>query len=247
MFKFDPKPEISFSEIESEAKLDGYQANGPTGPGLPNAILRVKQIHTEYRNQQLERAQSELHDIQESVDTERAKIGTDGVKNVFLSNSPLLQDFNLANIKQTLTTKKENYIQRNLDLIKFKKFHGLAMMPIRHNKNMSGTYWFLGFLLVGEATLNAFNFIAIVGLFVAYTLSLSQALTNILTCYLVGANVVCRAIYNKGVKKVLYGVLFILHVVFIVWLNLALGLSIDHLPRQVLWLLIWSLKHSRWL
>ena len=159
MFRFNLKPEISFPEIEAEAKLDGHRTNGPTGPGLPNAISRVKQIHKEYRNQQLERAQSELHNIQESVDTARAKIGTDGVKNVFLSNSPLLQDFNLANIKQTLTTKKENYIQRNLDLIKFKTFYGLAMMPIRHNKNMSGTYWFLGFLLVGEATMNAFNFI----------------------------------------------------------------------------------------
>jgi len=224
MFGFDSKPEINFSKIEQEASLDGHNSNVPSVGGLPNSISQVKNSSSIYRDKQLDRAQSELHNIQESVDTELGKIKESGVKNAFLVRLTHLLAFNMEQVSLEINQKKQDFNQRNLDFIKFRKLHQLGMMPIRADRTMSGTYALIVILLIIEASMNAMAFKEIGGLLVAYTLSFSQAVVNILTCYIVGSRILGGVFYKKGGVRALYGAIFMFHVVFIVWLNLALGL-----------------------
>ncbi len=224
MFSFDSKPEINFAKIEQEASLDGHNSNIPTDGGLPNSISQAKNSSLIYRDKQLESAQSELHHIQESVDTELGKIKESGVKNAFLLRLTHLLAFNIEQVSLEISQKKQDFNQRNLDFIKFRKLHQLGMMPIRADRTMSGTYALIAILLIIEASMNAIAFKEIGGLLTAYTLSISQALVNILTCYIVGSKILGGVFHKKGGARALSGAIFMFHIVFIVWLNLALGL-----------------------
>jgi len=229
MFSFDVNKPIDLAQVAEEASKDGlveqHQAETTNSHALPNVLALIRNKRKQFRDKQLDKAQARLHELQVIADEGRGRVNASVLESEIITQSKNFAEFDYNSRLATIDSAGEDYIGYNHSLIKYKKYHGIALMPVNANKKFWSIYGVLVLIFIIEASMNAAMFKEIGGLIVAYTLSIAQSFVNIASCFLIGSKVIGAAIYAKSkLMRLMSWLLIASHVVFILWLNLALGL-----------------------
>ncbi len=222
MYIFEHGPKVDFENIRLKGVEDAEL--GVVQTMTPTVIVEIQDQLASHRDKELRRAQEKLHKIQAVADEAQKEIEIIGIEHKFNTRLESLASFHIGDKISQIDEKAEDLKLRNKDFMNFRRKNKISRMPIRTEVTKKNVYVTIAILFLLEATMNAIAFKDIGGLLLAYTLSFSQALINIVTCYIVGTLVLTRVITLPSNKTLPFIFLFIGHVIFIAWLNLALGL-----------------------
>ena len=224
-FEFKTMIGLNLQSIEDEAKLDALNTAVAGSEQTPNTLNQhIKEIDLHLK-EEVNRAQAKLHELQELSDNSLAGIKKENIEiNVSIN---VKEKIHLRPDQTTLEIDNLNasYEQRNNDFNRFRTFYNRPFLPTRATKSTFIIFGILSLLFIIEASMNAFFFKEIGGLLLAYTLSISQAFINVVSCFFFGCKIWTKMLYSSTTnKKIFFGFLVALHAFTIIWLNLAMGL-----------------------
>jgi len=224
-FEFSKIPSIEVQRLADAGALDASKHKKVFENTLPEALSKAEERYIVFHSAEREKAQQALTALQKTADECSAKIETQNFANKVKTNCVEFYNFDFEGKFARIKSIDSVFRQRNDALVTFMNFRGYTALPTRADIVPWKIWlWILG-LFVLEAMLNAFLFMNVAGLIGALALTTSQSFINIGTSFSVGRWVISSAFYhpNLPLRFVFYG-LWALQALFVVWLNLSLGL-----------------------
>ena len=214
------KMKVTKASAEVDASLDvkfsQYQK--------PTIIAHIKEVLIRQKDAEINKAQTMLHKVQQTVDTSIMALSSQATKNSLHAKTPKLNEFNISEKICGIRDLHCLFNTRNNDFVSFKKQNHIPYLPIRSDKGASIQLVIVILLWLIESTTNIFMFKEVSGLQAALVLGITQATVNISTGYLIGKFIITRIMHGKTWKiKFISWSIFLCFVAFVSWINLGLG------------------------
>ncbi len=190
----------------------------------PTIIAHIKEVLMRQKDVEINKAQTMLHKVQQTVDTSIMALSSQATKNSLHANTPKLNDFNVSEKTCEIRDLQCLFDARNNDFLSFKKQNHIPYLPIRSDKGASIQVVIAILLWIIESTTNIFMFKEVSGLQTALVLGITQATVNISIGYLIGKFIITRAMHGKTWgTKIMSWLAFLCYLAFVFWMNLGLG------------------------
>ena len=224
-FEFSGIPKIEVQRIADAGALDASKHKKVFENTLPEALSKAEEEYIVFHSTEREKAQQRLTALQKTTDECSAKVETQNFANKVKTNCVEFYNFDFEGKFTRIKSIDSVFRQRNDALVTFMNFRGYTALPTRADIVPWKIWlWILGLFLL-EAVLNALLFMGVAGLVGALALTTAQSFINIGTSFSVGRWVATAAFYHPSLPlRIINFGLWALHTIFILWLNLSLGL-----------------------
>jgi len=223
-FKFGAVPRGDDNNLGESAKVSASEGV-KIGSGLPVTLERLASTWTEHHGRELERGQQELHRLQDSADKAKANATANSLESDIKNGGINFFQFDFNGAQNKLTSSNNKLKLQNSALVTHMKLNGLIALPTRADIVPWKIYLLVGFLFLVEALINAGLFMGTKGLIGALALTTAQSFINIVTSFTAGHRLIGSAFYHRlPLVRAGSASLWGLHLLFIMWLNLSLGL-----------------------
>lgn len=224
-FQFQPIPNSSIKIFSDAGAKDASKHKVFFENSLPESLGQQEAAYVKHHAAERDRAQSYLTTLQKSIDENNGRSEPNSLKNEILNNSSRFFNFNIQEHKTKIKHLDNMFKKRNESLVTFMNYNGYTNLPTRADISINKLWVWIIVLFLAESIINAFLFKNVVGLATALTLTTSQSFINIGSSFAVGRWGLSNAFYNKSISiKIISYIVCLAYLVFISWLNLALGL-----------------------
>jgi hypothetical protein len=224
-FQFSRVPDQPIEKIAKAASLDASRHRPIIDGQLPPVLRELESAYVNFHNKERDRAQEKLTSLQKEADINRGRSTPDYFAAEAKNEAVKFFNFDFEKQKTRITQIDSVFKKRNDALITFMNYRGYTALPTRADIVIWKIWLFAGLIFLTEAIINGLLFMNVAGLLGALALTTSQSFINIGISFVVGSWVITSAFYhpNTFIRIVNFAV-FAGYIVFILWLNLALGL-----------------------
>jgi hypothetical protein len=224
-FQFSPIPAQPLEAISKIAESDASRHRPVNEHQIPSALGKVEGAYVKFHNVQRESAQDKLTALQKEIDQNNGKSHPDSFLNDAKNETISFFNFNFEQQKKKISQLDIQFRKRNEALITFMNYRGYTSLPTRADINILKIWVTIGLIFLAEAIINGVLFMSVAGLATALALTTSQSFINIGTSFVTGRWVITSASYHPNiVVKILNFFILSGYIIFILWLNLALGM-----------------------
>jgi hypothetical protein len=224
-FEFSQIPDQPIEKIAKAASLDASRHRPVIDGQLPPVLRELEAVYVNFHNKERDRAQEKLTSLQKETDRNRGRSTPDYFAAEAKNEAVKFFNFDFEKQKKNISQVDSVLKKRNDALIVFMNYRGYSSLPTRADIVLWKIWLFAGLIFLTEALINGLLFMNVAGLLGALALTTSQSFINIGISFVVGSWVITSAFYHPNTLiRIVNFALFILYIVFILWLNLALGL-----------------------
>ena len=229
-------PKADDKDILAQAKNDGHLGVNVDSENLPPVLRQLSTKLIAYKTEIWVQAQSYFSTFQTNITEAETEHNIDKIR-TDLTNKTLHSDgLDLPKVKASLASDYHSFEIQRKNYEKFKKFHGLFLLP--KNADPDETR-FQMLILIGLFLVEfALNFYMIksggeVDFAGGISISLGQTTVNIISCYLLGKVVIGHLLHAQTLaKKILLSLSVSLHVYIIGVINANMGIFRHALVEQ---------------
>jgi hypothetical protein len=225
---FKDMPKADEKDILAQAKKDGHLGINVDSENLPPVLRQLSTRLIAYKTDIWNQAQSYFTACQTKITDAEAAHNIDKIRTNLTNKTLASDDLDLPKIKASLASDHHNFEVQRDNYEKFKKKHGLSLLPNNADPEETRFQKLILFgLLILEFSLN-FNMIDSGGAVTvgeALAISSGQTAVNIISCYLLGMVGIGYLLHAQDLaKKLILTLAVSLHVYIIVVLNANMGL-----------------------
>jgi len=225
--KFAKPPVINFKEIEKHGKTDANLSINLSNDSLPTILNRNAHLLHNFHHSQYELAQRYFTESQKSADSALSDANIDDIKTRLFNLTKNSDELNLNQREAEIKGLHQNFLDKRENYRNFRKQNGISLLPKNADPEQTKfQFWLLISIFIIELVS---NFVVLQGGGatdggVAFGISFSQTLFNILTCYLVGKILIGRIIFFSMFHKFFYGIVVLIHAYLILLINANMGI-----------------------
>lgn len=232
--KFDSIPKISHKELVDSARTEAHLDTTVDESNLPHVLYKAENTLREFHHREYIKAQEYFHELQAIADKSESNSDIHHIKGKLLDLAHDSKDINLEKEEIEIKQLHKEYVEKNTNFQNFRKYHSRALLPVNSDGSYIQIVVFIALFLI-ESYIN-FKMMFSGGAVAkdeALTIGCAQAAINIVSCYIVGKMLIGRLIYSEIKAKVVYSLLFLIHLFVILLLNANMGLFRDAIVKSM--------------
>jgi hypothetical protein len=223
-------PLPNLTEISGQGRKDSFSNNEEVEHPLILANYELKLTH--YWNETYLKTQRFLNQLEDERNSLEYSVEPKNIKSNLESSSHGYINFKPSEFEYAYEHAHNEYIKAHKNFEDFRQDNHLRRLPSHFNAFYK-TLVILIILFIAEAYINHELFSVITvgtgtdeeGMREALFLSLTQTGINMVTCFLCGRYIFSRVMFlDKTRKKVSDMIIFVFHILFIIYLNLCVGM-----------------------
>jgi hypothetical protein len=223
-------PKVNLKKIEKQAREAAFSTEDHTKNETPSILQGYKNEFNIARQKCSDKIQTKIKDFEKVISKWDSVSDPTFIKKQLEEKTGDFLNFNPETYRSGIKTKYDFFKKRDSNYDDFKRQHNRTLEPVRVDKQKFA--WYVVFaLLIIEVVANYYLFREVTGSNTeagrntAWVLSGSQSFANVISGFLVGKLLWAKVLYaQSGFKKFLAFILSSTHLIFIIWMNLAIGL-----------------------